>query len=124
MTDDRAAHLAEAEATLTEALSLAPEHAYAHLRLGEVQINTNRAAQGIAECEQALALDRNLGTAHEQIGLAKIFTGRAEQAEAHIDEALRLSPRDTHLEVNAALVGFQDDLRFASRSPSFERCSH
>ena len=30
------------------------------LALGCVQIYTNRAAQGIAECERALALDRNL----------------------------------------------------------------
>ena len=55
---------------------------------------TNRAAQGIAECERALALDRNLADAHAFIGLAKYLLGRGAETEAHINEALRLSPRD------------------------------
>lgn len=94
LTDDRAAHLAAAEATVVKALSLAPNHALAHLILGAVQMHTNRAAQGIAECERALALNPNLAAAHAQIGIAKYFMGRAAETEAHINEALRLSPRD------------------------------
>jgi TolB-like protein/Tfp pilus assembly protein PilF len=96
MTDDRAARLAAAEAALTKALSLAPEHALAHLYLGYVQIVANRASQGIAECERALALDRNLSEAHAVTGLAKVFIGRAEETESHVQEALRFSPRDTY----------------------------
>ena len=57
---------------------------------------TNRAQQGIAECERALALDRNLADAHGCIGMGKYFVGRAEETEAHILDALRLSPRDVH----------------------------
>jgi tetratricopeptide (TPR) repeat protein len=95
LTDDRAALLAAAEATLTKVLSLAPEHAWAHLCLGSVQIHTNRVAQGIAESERALALDRNLAGGHAVIGNAKVYIGRGEETEAHINEALRLSPRDT-----------------------------
>ena len=68
----------------------------AHSVLGFVQIFTNRAAQGIAECERALALDHNLADAHAFIGLAKFFLGRGEETEAHIREALRLSPRDIY----------------------------
>jgi TolB-like protein/class 3 adenylate cyclase/Flp pilus assembly protein TadD len=94
-TDDRSAQLAAAEAALTSALSLAPEHAWAHLCLGLVQIQTNRSVQGIAECERALVLDRNLAPAHATIGVAKHRIGRSEETEAHIQEALRLSPRDT-----------------------------
>ena len=93
-TDDRVARAAAAEATLTEVLSLAPNHAFAELVLGGVHIYTNRAAEGIAKCEHALALDRNLAAAHALIGLAKVFTGRAEETESHVLEALRLSPRD------------------------------
>ena len=92
---DPAAAFAAAEAKLTKALSLVPDHASAHLFLGLVQIFTKRAADGIAECEYAVGLDRNLANAHSAIGLGKIFIGRAEQTEAHIVEALRLSPRDT-----------------------------
>ena len=93
-TDPMAA-FAAAEAKLTKALSLIPDHALGHLWLGLVDIFTKRAAAGIGECERALQLDRNLASAHADIGLGKIFIGRAEETEAHIAEALRLSPRDT-----------------------------
>lgn len=93
-TNDRIAHLASAEATLINALSIAPNHAGAHLVLGIVQILSNRAAQGVAECERALALDRNLATAHAFIGFAKYTLGRAEETEVYVQEALRISPRD------------------------------
>ena len=93
-TDERAAPLAAAETALNKALSMAPQHAQAHMYLGVVYIFTFRAAQGIAECERALALDRNLANAHGWIGRGKFHLGRAEETEAHIHEALRLSPRD------------------------------
>jgi TolB-like protein/class 3 adenylate cyclase len=93
-TDDGAARLAAAEATLIKALSINPQHAQAHMHMGFVQLFTNRANRRIAECEQALALDRNLANAHGVIGLAKYYLGRGEETEAHIHEALRLSPRD------------------------------
>jgi TolB-like protein len=95
LTDDWSARLVAAEATSTKVLSLAPNHAWAHLVLGIVQMYTRRAAEGIAECEQALALDRNLASAHAFIGLAKYVLGRGAETEPHVNEAFRLSPRDT-----------------------------
>jgi TolB-like protein/class 3 adenylate cyclase/Tfp pilus assembly protein PilF len=116
MTDDRRARLAAAEAALTKALSLAPEHPSAHDLLGLVQIQTNRAALGIAHCERALALDRNLADAHASIGLAKSYLGRGEETERHVNEAFRLSPRDifAHMWMLIAafaklLIGAYDD---------------
>ncbi|MEH2506815.1 TolB-like protein/Tfp pilus assembly protein PilF [Bradyrhizobium sp. AZCC 1578] len=106
LTDDRAARLEAAETVLTKVLSMAPQHAQAHMLLGVVQIATNRAAQGIAECEQALLLDRNLASAHGWIGDAKYFMGRGAETEAHILEALRLSPRDTNVFRWMMWVGF------------------
>ena len=94
LTDDRTARFSAAETNVIKALSLAPDHAQAHLRLGGVYIFTNRAAQGIAECEHALLLDRNLAGAHSAIGLAKYILGQAAETEGHILEAFRLSPRD------------------------------
>ena len=94
-THDPVACFAAAEAAVTKTLSLAPEHAMAHQVLGLILISTNRAAQGIAECERALALDRNLAPAHGAIGLAKYSMGLAEETECHVQEALRLSPCDT-----------------------------
>jgi len=84
-----------AEATLKKVLSLAPNHAFAHLVLGATLLSTNRPTLGIAECERALALDKNLAEAHAQIGLAKLLMGRAAETDAHINEAFRLSPRDS-----------------------------
>ena len=102
---DSVAALTAAEAKLTKALSVAPDHARAHVHLGWVYINTWRAAEGIAECEHALALDRNLAHAHAFVGLGKIFIGRAGETEAHIGEALRLSPRDTMAHTWMTYVG-------------------
>jgi TolB-like protein/class 3 adenylate cyclase len=95
VADDRAAYFAAAETFLIKALSLAPQHAQAHMQLGWVRISMNRTEQGIAESEQALALDQNLAGAHGWMGLAKLYMGRFTDTEAHIQEALRLSPRDT-----------------------------
>ena len=94
LADNPDVHFTAAEAALIKALSLAPQHAPAHMFLGAVQLCTNRAAQGIAECEHALALNRNLAEAHALIGVAKVFVGRAAETEAHVHEALRLSPGD------------------------------
>jgi TolB-like protein/Tfp pilus assembly protein PilF len=94
LSDDRIALLATAEATLIHVLSLTPNHAFAHLVLGLVLVQTNRPAHGIAECEMALSLDRNLAEAHAAIGFAKYNMGRAAETESHINEAFRLSPRD------------------------------
>ena len=95
MTDDYLARFAAAETTIIKVLSLAPNHPLAHAILGFVQIFTNRAAHGIAECEQALTLDRNLARAAAYIGLAKFLLCRGAETELHINETFRLSPRDT-----------------------------
>jgi TolB-like protein/class 3 adenylate cyclase len=92
---DPQAAFAAAEAKLTKALSLAPDHPLAHAYLGALHMSTKRAALGIVECEHAREIDRNLTLAHGAIGLGKLYVGRAEETEAHCAEALRLSPRDT-----------------------------
>jgi tetratricopeptide (TPR) repeat protein len=105
MSDNGIVHFNAAETTLIRVLSLAPNHAMAHLYLGAVQMQTLRAAKGIAECEQALALNRNLADAHGFIGLGKYLMGRGEEVEAHIQDALRLSPRDTRIYIWCMFVG-------------------
>jgi tetratricopeptide (TPR) repeat protein len=96
LTDDRVARCTAAEAAATKVLSLAPEYALAHLVRGVVYMITNRAAEGISECEQALVLDRNLADAHACIGWAKALLGRSGETEAHANEAFRLSPHDIY----------------------------
>jgi len=105
MTDDGPAHIRAAEKALNDVLLRAPNHPRAHMLLGAVQIRTNRAANGIAECRQALALDRNLADAHGFIGLGKHALGRGGEVEGHILEALRLSPRDMRAFLWFMIVG-------------------
>jgi TolB-like protein/Tfp pilus assembly protein PilF len=105
MTDDGTPHFKAAEKTLSGVLSRAPSHPRAHMLLGAVQIRTDRATKGIAECRQALALDRNLADAHAFLGLGKHALGRDEEVEAHIQEALRLSPRDMRAFLWFMIVG-------------------
>jgi len=93
-TNERAAIYATAEASVTRALSLAPNNASAHYTMGLILVDTNRRAEGMAELERALALDPNFAWVHGSIGYAKILDGRAEEAEAQEKEALRLSPHD------------------------------
>ncbi len=94
LTDDKIAFCSAAGRNAIKALSLAPDHAEAHLVLGVVYMFTNRAAQGIAECEQALLLNPNIADVHSAIGFCKCVMGQAAETEGHILEALRLSPRD------------------------------
>jgi TolB-like protein len=105
MSDDGTALVAAAEAMLVKALSLAPNHAFAHLLLGSLLNATNRAAQCISECERALALDRNLADAHAETGLAWHLMGQGAKTEAHVNEALRISPRDIAAHRWLAIVG-------------------
>src|ERR1700727_1489384 len=93
-TEHRAERLADAETLLIKGISIAPRNYWAHMWLGFIQIQTNRASRAIGELEQALSLNRNLGGAHAWIGQAKITMGRAEEADAHVNEAFRLSPSD------------------------------
>jgi len=93
-TDHRAERLAAAEALLIKGISIAPRNYWAHLWLGFIQIQTNRASRAIGELERALTLNRNLGAAHAWKGQAKITMGRAEETEAHVNDAFRLSPAD------------------------------
>jgi tetratricopeptide (TPR) repeat protein len=67
MSDDRRGLLLSAEARIDKALKLRPDSASAHLTLGTLRIFSNRAVQGIAECERALAIDRNYASAHANI---------------------------------------------------------
>jgi tetratricopeptide (TPR) repeat protein len=106
MSDDKAALVATAEATLIKVLSIAPNHAVAHLNMATALMASNRVALGIAECERALKLDRNLAEAHAQIGMGKLYIGREAEIEPHMDEAFRLSPRDMFAFDWLMMIGF------------------
>jgi TolB-like protein/class 3 adenylate cyclase/cytochrome c-type biogenesis protein CcmH/NrfG len=93
--DNKAERLVAIEANLNRVLSQSPSNALAHYLMCRVEVQSNRGAQGIAECERALALNPNLAAAHAQIGIAKMIDGHPEETERHVREALRVSPHDT-----------------------------
>ena len=64
LSEDRHGRLRSAEADLRNALKLRPDSALAHCIMGALRIYSNRALEGIAECERALAIDRNFAFAH------------------------------------------------------------
>jgi TolB-like protein/class 3 adenylate cyclase len=103
---DRVERFAVAENSLTKALALAPQHAFAHLWLGLTFNFTHRAAQAIAKFDRALAINPNLAMAHAFIGHTKLLIGRCEDTEGHICVALRLSPLDTFSFGWLAIVGY------------------
>ena len=105
LSNDRVERFRSAEARLSKVLKLSSNHANAHCALGVLRMYTNRATQGIAECERALAIDRNLAAAHAWIGTAKFLAGRNEETEGHILEALRISPRDIRVSSWMLFVG-------------------
>ena len=80
LSEDRVKRLRSAEADLGKALRLRPENPNARVLLGSVRMYTNRAVQGIVECERALAIDRNLAAAHGWIGLGKYLPDAARRS--------------------------------------------
>jgi tetratricopeptide (TPR) repeat protein len=104
LVDDRAERLAAIEATLIKLLARAPNSAVAHYLMCAVQIQTNRGAEGVAECERALALNPNLADVRAQIGLACLVSGRPEETESHIREPIEASPRDMNMYIWISLI--------------------
>jgi TolB-like protein/class 3 adenylate cyclase len=126
LSEDRVKRLRSAEADVGKGLRLRPENPHARALLGLVRMYSNRALQGIAECERALETDRNLAAAHAWIGLGKHFAGNDEETEEHVLQALRISPRDTRAWVWMLIVGFarlhssRDEEAVASLNRSIE----
>src|ERR1700733_7335536 len=79
--DNPAGALESAESLLTEALSSAPDHAWAHCLMAAVFISSRRVERGIMECERALSLNA-LASAHAMLGLAKYLLGQSEETES------------------------------------------
>ncbi|HXY99520.1 MAG TPA: tetratricopeptide repeat protein [Stellaceae bacterium] len=108
ISDNRPEQVAQAEAAIDKAVSLAPNHPYAHHCRGQVLYAQGAPEAALREFELALALDRNLVWSYAMAGLSKIFLGRAEETEADVANAIRLSPREPALGTWHLVIGVAD----------------
>jgi TolB-like protein len=97
-----------AEAAIDKALSLAPDHPYAHHCRGEVLYTRGAPEPALHEFELALSYDRNLVWAYALGGLMKVFLGRAGETEADVATAMRHSPREPGVATWHIFIGFAD----------------
>lgn len=103
--DGDEASFADAEDMAMRAVNLAPNHAVAHLALGQIYSFTDRVPRGLAEYKRALALDRNFAHAYAGFAAASMYGGVAEAAEAQILQAFRLSPHDHQAHLWCLIAG-------------------
>ena len=76
------------------AVALAPNHAVAHLALGQIFSFTDRHSLALAEFQRALELDRNYAHAYAGFAVTSMYAGQPEAVEERILQAFRLSPHD------------------------------
>jgi Flp pilus assembly protein TadD len=94
---------AEAIATLSESLKLAPDSAYAHEQLSYAYYRIGIAEPSIQEAKAALAIRVNDPDAHKFLGLAYLAKRDFDNADRELNEALKLKPDYARVYGNLAL---------------------
>ena len=126
LSEDRVKRLRSAEADVGKALRLRPENPHARALLGLVRMYSNRALQGIAECERALEMIAISQRPTHGSVWASILPETTRRPRRTSCEALRISPRDTRAWVWMLIVGFarlhssRDEEAVASLNRSIE----
>lgn len=85
--------LAEAAASLQEAIRLRPDQAAPHTNLGNVWRLMGRLDDAVAAFHEALRREPGLADAHNNLGLSLMKQGRLAEATAGFRQALSLCPR-------------------------------
>jgi Flp pilus assembly protein TadD len=81
-----------AAAALSECLAKDPDHAPAHLNLGNCYVDMDRLAEAEACHRRAVSLDPTLAEAHASLGFVFTSLGRLDEAIAACRAAIRLRP--------------------------------
>jgi Flp pilus assembly protein TadD len=87
-----AGNLEQAEKTLQQAVSQAPDSSLAYTRLGGVRVLRQNYTAGIKDFQQAIMLDRNNATAFVGMAVAYLHMTQQSLARAALQEAMRLDP--------------------------------
>ena len=115
-----ASDVAQARAALEAAVSLAPDHAAAHVSLGEMLLRENRPRDAEVVLRKAIALEADLATAHKNLGLAVAAGGRFAEALEHVRRAQALSPNTVSFDYSLATI-LQQAGRRAEAAREFRR---
>ena len=124
-----ASDVTQARAALETAVSLAPDHAAAHVSLGEMLLRENRPRDAEVVLRKAIALEADLAAAHKNLGLAVAAAGRFPEALAHVRRAQALSPNTVSFHYALATIlrqagrrveAAQEFRRILQRWPSHE----
>ncbi len=92
--------LKEAEADLAEALSLAPDNAYAHSNLALVFDREGRGSEALEHHRRAAALDRHNAGYVNNLAFSLFAHGKPREAIPVFHEALRLEPTSPRIRNN------------------------
>jgi SAM-dependent methyltransferase len=111
--------LNEAERRYRHILTLFPDHAETHSRLGAVLMAQNRPNEAIAQIEQALALKPDLFEGYGNLAQAYMAMGQSELAIQALSRALDINET---AQVKTLLATYLEDTRFtADRDGKFRK---
>ncbi len=95
----------EAKENFEMAISLDPDHPYAHYGLGEIlEAHMDRPEEGFSEYEKAVAISPNDPALRLLIGEAYAKHRRAQEAYTHLNAFLRLAPEAPQAEMIRKLL--------------------
>lgn len=87
--------LADAAVEFQAVLRIKPDHAKAHMNLGNVLFQMGRLSDALAEYQSAVRLDPNYAPAHNNLGIALMqMPDRLPDAVTEFQTSLRLQPND------------------------------
>ena len=93
-----------AVAAFSECLARHPDHAAAHLNLGNCYVDMDRLVDAEYFCRRAVSLDPGLAEAHASLGFLFTSLGRLDEAIAACQAAIRLRPEFAQAHWNLAVA--------------------
>ena len=79
---------------LQKELSLTPQHGMANMRMGQIHLNTDDAAQALPYLQRAVAAMPSSTEARRELGKALRKSGRPQEARSEWEQVAKLRPND------------------------------
>ena len=94
LAQNAAARPAEAQQAFETTVTLAPDHAEAHIALGMLAAGSRRFDDAEGYLRRAVELAPSRADAHKYLGMVAAAAGDLDKAVGHLSSALRLAPND------------------------------